>query len=73
MHVLCMYIYVYVILLYTLAINQVTGVTLTCELMKDLFDYYCTVMWSVSVCTYVYTCAYTHTMNLCTCYYEISG
>ena len=48
------------ILLCTLAIDQVTGVTLTCELMVDLFDHCCTVMWKVSECIHV------HTHILCT-------
>ena len=61
------YYYVYVLLY--IAIDQVAGVTLTCELM-DLFDHYCTVMWNVSVYVYMHThlatiiicyiCSYTH-------------
>ena len=60
---MCIYALLYV------AIGQVTGVTLTCELM-DLFDHYCTVMWNVSVYVYMHThlatiiicyiCSYTH-------------
>ena len=39
------YIHMYVFII--IAIDKVTGVTLTCELM-GLSDHYCTVMWKVS-------------------------
>ena len=50
--VVTFYYYVYALLY--VAIGQVTGVTLTCELMS-LFDHYCTVMWNVSVYVYMHT------------------
>ena len=38
-----------------IVIGQVTGVTLTCELIS-MFDYYCTVMWNViQVCIFEHT------------------
>ena len=46
--------YYYVYALLYVAIDQVTGVTLTCKLMS-LSNHYCTVMWNVSVYVYIAT------------------
>ena len=46
------------------AIGQVTGVTLTCELIS-LSNHYCTVMWNVSVYTVATYVRYAYIISHC--------
>ena len=63
-----MYVHVIVIV-----IGEVTGVTLTCELI-GLFDHYCSVMWNaVQVCIYIHIYMQTYIPFMYMLLYKISG